>query len=131
MKDLVNKAGRSEEFFIASAATHSDNIWNGQGSPMYRPSVACMKNHGVPFDKNKRAALLKRSDYEKYDYIIGMDRENLYFMKQILGEDDENKIHLLMEYANGAEVADPWYTRDFDTSYRDILTGCKAFLKSI
>ena len=131
MKDLVNKANRSDEFFIASAATHRDNIWNGQGSPMYRPSVACMKKHGVPFDDNKRATLLKKSDYEKYDYIIGMDRENLYFMKQILGHDDENKIHLLLDFAGGGEVADPWYTRDFDASYRDILKGCKALLEKI
>lgn len=131
MKDMVNKAGRSEQFFIASAATHRDNIWNGQGSPMYRPAVECMKKHGVPFDKNKRAALLKKSDYEKYDYIIGMDRENYYFMGQILERDDNNKIHLLLDFADGGEVADPWYTRDFDASYRDILKGCKALLEKI
>ena len=131
MKDLVNKAGRSDQFFIASAATHRDNIWNGQGSPMYKPAVACMKKHGVPFDNNKRAALLKKSDYQKYDYIIGMDRENYYFMGQILGEDDENKIHLLLDFAGGGEVADPWYTRNFDASYQDILKGCKALLEKI
>ena len=131
MKDLVKNAHRSDEFFIASAATHRDNIWNGQGSPMYRPAVACMKKHGVKFDDNKRAALLKMSDYEKYDYIIGMDDENLYFMKQILGNGENNKIHLLMDFCGGGEVADPWYTRDFDASYHDILKGCKALLERI
>lgn len=131
MKDLVNKAGKSDDFYIASAATHRDNIWNGQGAPVYKPAEECMKKHSVPLDKNKRAALLKKSDYDKYDYIIGIDDENLYFMKQILGKDEQNKIHLLLDFADGGEVADPWYTRDFDASYNDILKGCKALLEKI
>ena len=131
MKDLVNKANMNDEFFIASAATHRDNIWNGQGSPMYRPAVACMQRHKVPFDDNKRAALLKKSDCEKYDYIIGMDKENWYFMRQILGGEGEDKIHLLLDFADGGEVADPWYTREFDTCYRDILKGCTALLEKL
>ena len=132
MKDLVKKAGRENDFYIVSKATHSDNIWNGSGAPIYRNAADCLRAHGVAFDDAKEATLLKFGDYENFDYFIGMDNNNLFYMKRILGGDKDRKIHALMEYTpRGGEVADPWYTRNFEKAYTDIYDGCEALLKTL
>lgn len=132
MKDMVRQAGRDSEFYIVSKATHSDNIWNGSGAPIYRNAADCLHAHDIPFDDNKEATLLKRGDYDDFDYFIGMDNNNLYFMNKILGGDSAHKIHALMEYTpEGGEVADPWYTRNFEQAYNAITRGCAALLKTM
>lgn len=132
MKDKVKKAGRENDFSIVSKATHSDNIWNGSGAPIYPQAQQCLRAHGIPFSSEKEAALLKKSDYEKYDLFIGMDNNNLYFMKHIFGADPAGKIRALMDYTpQGGEVADPWYTRNFEKAFADIDAGCAALLKAL
>ncbi len=127
-KDMVAKAGISEQFHIESRATHTDEIWNGQGSPVYPPAKAKLAEHGLTCD-GKRAQLLQYSEYEIYDYFIGMDDENYYAMKRILHGDKDEKVSLLLDYTDHPrDVADPWYTRDFETTYRDVVEGCKGLL---
>ena len=132
MKDIVHTAGRDNDFYIVSKATHSDNIWNGSGAPIYRNAADCLRAHGIRFDEDKEATLLKHGDYADFDYFIGMDNNNLYYMKKILGGDPEHKIHALMEYTPvGGEVADPWYTRNFERAYADIMSGCTALMQTL
>ena len=132
MKDIVKKAGREKDFYIVSKATHSDNIWNGSGAPIYGKAQECLISHSIPFDEEKEATLLKKSDYSDFDLFIGMDNDNLYFMKKILAGDPEKKIHALMEYTpQGGVVADPWYTRNFEKAYNDILSGCTELFKKV
>ena len=125
-KDMIEKKGLSDCFHIESRATHTDEIWNGQGNPVYPPAREKLAEHGLSC-KGKRAQLLKESDYDEFDYIIGMDDLNLRWMKRILGRED--KISLLMDYTDRPRnVADPWYTRNFDVTYDDIVEGCEGFL---
>ena len=132
MKDIVRKAGKGDDFYIVSKATHRDNIWNGHGAPIYGNAARCLSAHGIPYDSEKEAALLKKSDYDDFDYFIGMDNDNLYFMKKILGGDSAHKIHALMEFTPfGGEVADPWYTRNFEKAYSDIFAGCTALFNRL
>ena len=127
-KDMVAKAGLSDQFHIESRATHTDEIWNGQGSPVYPPAKAKLAEHGLSCD-GKRAQLLQYSEYSKYDYFIGMDSENLYVMRRILHGDKDGKVSLLLDYTDHPkDVADPWYTRDFETTYRYVVVGCKGLL---
>lgn len=129
-KDMVKKQGLAEEFLIASSATSDEEIWNGIGNPVYPPAKAELAGHGLSCE-GKRAIQLKKSDYEKYDYFIGMDSANIRNMNRIFGGDPENKISKLMDYTErGGDVADPWYSRKFDIAYRDIYDGCKGFIKS-
>ncbi|MBR5428059.1 MAG: low molecular weight phosphotyrosine protein phosphatase [Clostridia bacterium] len=128
MKELVRQAGREDEFFIVSAATHTDNIWDGGSSPIYPNALTQLKKHNIPYTK-KYAALLTRADYYKYDLFPCMDDENMRHMTRIFGGDPDGKLHKLLEYAGETrDVSDPWYTRDFDRAYADILRGCKALL---
>ena len=110
MKDLVKKAGLEDQFQIASAATSREALGSGHA-----------------------ARQLRNSDYEEYDLLIGMDRANLRSMYRICGGDFNDKMHLLMEYAGRLEqeVADPWYTEDFDATWRDVLAGCQGLLDQI
>ncbi len=128
-KDLAAKAGRGADFFVASSATSTEEIWGGVGNPVYPPAKAELAAHGISCG-GKRAVQLKRSDYEKYDLFVGMDSANIRNMRVMLGGDPEGKVHKLMEYtARGGDVADPWYTDCFDIAYRDIYEGCKALLE--
>ena len=132
MKKLVSDKGLEKEFYIVSKATHTDEIWNGVGSRIYPPAQAQMNKKGIPFDSEKRAVLLEKTDYDKYDLFIGMDRENIRSMQYILGADRQGKIKKLLDYTEqGGNVSDPWYTRDFDRAYSDIYKGCEALLKSL
>ena len=129
MKDLVRKAGLEGEFQIESAATSSEEIWNGVGNPVYPPAKKELSKHGITCE-GKRAILLRRTDYDRYDLIIGMDQQNLCNMKRILGSDHASKIGLLLDYTDRpGDIADPWYTNDFETTWRDILCGCQGLLK--
>ncbi len=130
-KDMIAGKGLSDQFYIASAATSPEEIWNGKGNPVYPPAREKLAEHGIRCD-GKRAVLLVRQDYGKYDHIIGMDQENLRNMKRILGGDPDHKLSLLMDYTDHPRsVADPWYTRDFETTYRDVYEGCSALLETL
>ena len=129
MKKLVSDAGISNDFIIESSATSTEEIWDGVGSPFYQPAKAELLRHGIPFSE-RRATLLTKSDYEKYDLFIGMDNANVRGMHRIFGSDPEGKIRKLMEYAGkSGDVCDPWYSRDFEAAYRDIYYGCQSLLK--
>ena len=132
MKDLVDKAGLSDRFLIESAATSSEEIWRGVGNPVYPPARKMLLRHGID-PKDKRARQTTRADYDKYDYLIGMDRENLWSMKRIYGGDPVKKLSLLLDYAGreGEEVADPWYTRNFEAAWRDVEAGCMGLLQHL
>ena len=128
MKDLVKKAGLEEKYEVASAATTSEEIWNGVGNPVYPPARAKLREHGLSTE-GKRARLMTRADYDEFDFLVGMDAENLYDMKRIAGGDPEGKISLLMDYTTRPRsVADPWYTGDFEATWQDVSEGTKALL---
>ena len=124
-QDMVNRRGLASEFVIDSAATSTEEI----GNAIYPPMKAALERRGVPVGTH-RARQLKRSDYEAYDLLIGMDEENMFYMKRILGEDPEGKIHYLMEYSGRPDeiIDDPWYTRKFDACAAQIAEGCDGLL---
>lgn len=128
MKDLVAKRGLEQQFFIASAATSSEEIWNGVGNPVYPPAKKELAKHGLSCE-GKRAVQLRKDDYEKYDYFVYMDSANERNMLRIFGADPEQKMYKLLTFAgSNRDVADPWYTGNFDATYKDALEGCIAFL---
>ena len=128
-KDMVNNRGVSDQFYIASAATSTEEIWNGIGNPVYPPAKRELAKHGISCE-GKRAVQLKKSDYDKYDFLIGMEERNRRNMLRILGKDPEKKVSLLLDYADEhGDIADPWYTGNFDITYRDVVRGCEGFLK--
>ena len=127
MKDLVEKAGLETEFLIESAATSTEEI----GNPVYPPARRKLAEHGIGC-AGKTSRQLIRADYGQYDLLIGMDRANIRNMKRICGGDPEGKLHLLMEYTDHpGDVADPWYTDNFETTWRDVLAGCKGLLERL
>ena len=127
MKDKVKKLGLEDMFEIASAATSADEIWNGVGNPVYPPAKDELKKHGIACS-GKKARQMVKSDYEEYDYLIGMDDANIKNMKKVFGKDD--KVCKLLSFAGSDEsVSDPWYTDRFDTAYNDIDRGVDGFLK--
>ena len=125
MKDLVRKAGADERFFIASAATSTEEI----GNPVYLPARRKLAEHGIGC-AGKTARQMTAADYREYDLLIGMDSANLRNMRRICGGDPEGKIRLLMDFTDRpGDVADPWYTGDFETTWRDISAGCRGLLE--
>ena len=127
MKSLVNKVGCADEFLIASAATSREEI----GNSVYPPVRRLLAAHGIDCS-GKTARQLERQDYDKYDLLIGMDSANFRNMNRICGGDPDGKIHLLMDYtARPGDVADPWYTGDFETTWRDVQEGCRALLEQL
>ena len=130
-KDMVNNRGLGDQFYIASAATSTEEIWNGIGNSVYPPAKRELAKHGISCE-GKRAVQLKKSDYDKYDYLIGMDQSNIRNMTRIAGGDPEKKIYKMMEFTgSGRDVADPWYTGDFEATYRDVSEGCQALLEKL
>ena len=124
MKWLVKEAGRESEFEIASAATSTEEI----GNPVYPPARRKLAEHGIS-SVGKYARQITRRDYQYYDLIVGMDQWNLRNMRRMLGGDPDNKICLLMDYTDRpGDVADPWYTGDFEATWLDVLEGCKGML---
>ena len=128
MKKLVADAGLSEMFEIASAATSTEEI----GNPVYPPARRKLAEHGIACD-GKTARQLTRRDYDYYDLLIGMDRYNIRNMERMCGGDPAGKIHMLREYAGNArqDVADPWYTGDFNATWRDCMNGCRGLLERL
>lgn len=125
LKALVRAKGLEREYLIESAAVSAEEI----GNPIYPPAKRCLSQHGVWFDPGKRARQVTRADYERFDRIICMDASNLRLIKRIIPADPEDKIQLMMSYAGERrDVADPWYTGDFETTFQDILEGCEAML---
>lgn len=130
-KKMIKDKGVDNRFVVCSAATSTEEIWNGIGNPVYPPIKAILEANDID-PSGKRAVQLKSSDYDKYDLFIGMDSANIRNMSRILGKDKDGKIHKLMEYTgSSADVSDPWYTRDFDTCYKDIYAGCEALLNKL
>lgn len=124
MKDIVRKAGIEHEFEIASAATSTYEI----GNPVYPPARQKLAENGI-FCDGKTARQITKKDYDYYDYIIAMDHSNINNLKKMLGEDTKGKISLLMDYTSRpADVADPWYTGDFQATWNDVTEGCTEFL---
>ena len=129
MKDLISRACLADNFYIASAATSTEEIWNGVGNPVYPPAKAKLAEHGIDCS-GKRAVQLTRADYGKYDYLIGMDSANIRNMNRMLGGDPEKKVYKLLSFAGqDRDISDPWYTGDFEATYRDVMEGCTALLK--
>jgi len=127
LKDMVKKRGMEDMFYIASAATSTEEIGNGV-HPGTRSKLA---HHGISV-KGKTAVQLRRADYDNYDYIIGMDEWNMRNMLRIVRSDPEHKLYKLLEFAGSSrDVADPWYTGDFDVTYDDVIEGCTALLDEI
>ena len=128
MKHLVKEEGLSSYFEIASAATSTEEI----GNPVYPPAKKKLAEHGISC-AGKTARQMTKADYVRYDYIIGMDRENLYNMNRICKGDPEGKINMLLDFTGraGDEVADPWYTGNFDATWRDVTEGCEGLLRRI
>ena len=127
MKDLVSKAGLDDQFYIESAATSTEEI----GNEVYPPAKRKLAQHGISC-KGKIARQMTRSDYERFDLLIGMDSWNLRNMSHICGGDPEGKIHLLLDFTNRpGDVADPWYTGDFEATWRDVLEGCQGLLDQL
>ena len=127
MKDLVAKAGRSGEFEIASAATSREEL----GNSVYPPARRKLAEHGIAC-AGKTARQMTRRDYEYYDYLICMDRNNLRNMRPFVGNDPDGKVSMLMSHTNRpGDVADPWYTGDFEATWRDVLEGCTALLAEL
>lgn len=131
LKDMVQKQHIEDGFFIASSATSTEEIWNGIGNPVYPPAREELARHGIRCD-GKRAVQLKKSDYDDYDYLIGMDTMNIRNMERITGHkrgENPDKIVLLLEYAGRSDsISDPWYSGNFEAAYKDIVEGCQAFL---
>ena len=129
-KDMVKKAGLESDFYISSSATSTEEIWNGIGNPVYPPAKRELERHGMSCE-GKRAVQLKSSDYSEYDYFIGMDSMNIRNMNRIL-DDKDGKIYKLLSFTEASkDVADPWYSGDFETTYNDVYNGCEALLKYI
>jgi len=127
MKDLVCKAGLEDKIYIESAATSTEEI----GNEVYPPARRKLAEHGISC-KGKTARQMTRGDYDRFDLIVGMDGWNLRNMERICGGDPEDKIHLLMDYTDRpGEVADPWYTGNFDATWRDVAEGCEGLLQWI
>ncbi|MDE6151429.1 MAG: low molecular weight phosphotyrosine protein phosphatase [Prevotella sp.] len=127
MKRLVCDADREGEFEIASAATSTEEI----GNAVYPPARRKLAEHGISCE-GKTARQLRRDDYDRYDLLIGMDSYNIRNMNRMCGGDPEGKIRLLLDYTDRpGDVADPWYTGNFDATYRDCLAGCRALLETL
>lgn len=127
-KALVKVYGLESLFYVESAAVSTEEI----GNPIYPPAKRCLTQHGIPFDSGKRARQVTREDYGKFDLLICMDESNVRRLRRIVGDDPDGKIHLMMSYTGDfRDVADPWYTGDFETTFQDVLEASEAFLKMI
>lgn len=124
MTHLVNEAHLSDQFYISSAATSREEI----GNPPHHGTVTKLRQVGIPVVPH-RAVQMTKEDYDKYDYLIGMEDLNLRYMLRIVGEDPEHKLYKLPTFAGkDGDIADPWYTGNFDDTYRDVLEGCQGLL---
>lgn len=126
-KELVRQQNLQEQFYISSAATSTEEI----GNDIYPPAKRVLGQHNIPCERHS-ARQITPEDYDKYDLIVCMDRNNMRNIRHIIPNDPEGKIHLLLDFTErtpGTEVADPWYTGNFDATWRDCLEGCTALLR--
>ena len=132
LKDMVAKRGISDQFYIASAATSTEEIWKGIGNPVYPPAQDELARHGISC-AGKRAVQVKKSDYAEYDYLICMDRQNLRNLERIVGPDVEHKVSLLLDHCGrqGESIADPWYSGNFKATWNDVNAGCEGLLEEL
>lgn len=127
MKDLVEKCGKSDDFLIESRATSTEEI----GNPVHQGTRRKLAEHGISCS-GKRAVQLRKSDYEKYDLLICMDDWNVRNTLRIIVSDPQNKVRKLLSFAGEpGDIADPWYTGNFDETYDDVLRGCTALLEKL
>lgn len=127
MKDLVRKAGREQDFYIESAATSTEEL----GNPVYPPARQKLAEHGLSC-KGKTARQMTRRDYGEFDLLVGMDTWNIRNMERISGGDPQHKIHRLLDYTRRpGDVTDPWYTGNFEATWRDVSEGCQALLEEL
>ena len=127
MKHLVHEAGLDNDFYIESAATSTEEL----GNEVYPPARRKLAEHAISC-KGKRARQLARSDYDRFDLLIGMDDWNMRNIHRICGDDVADKVHKLMDYTpRPGDVADPWYTGDFERTWQDVLLGCQCLLNEI
>ena len=127
MKDLLQKAGMADRVYVASAATSTEEI----GNPVYPPARRELAKHGICCD-GKTARQMTRQDYDTFDYLIAMDRNNLRNMQRFVDNDPQGKVSLLLSHTSRpGDVADPWYTGDFTATWNDILLGCQALLREL
>lgn len=125
-KDLINRNNLAEKFYVESAATSSEEI----GNPVYYATREKLNSVGIDCSE-KTARRIVKDDYEKFDYIIGMDLSNICAMKKIWGDDRKSKIYRLLDFTSTpGDIEDPWYTRNFDKVYEEILAGCNGLLKA-
>ena len=128
MKEQLRKLGLEEEFHVASAATSSEEIWDGVGNPVYPPARAELAKHGISCGQ-KRAVQLVKEDYEKYDYLIGMEQMNIRNMMRILGSDPDHKVYRLLDFTDEpGDIADPWYSGKFGLTYDQIDKGVSCLI---
>ncbi|WP_287389095.1 low molecular weight protein-tyrosine-phosphatase [Lachnospira sp.] len=131
LKDMVEKQGRADEFYIESAATSTEEIWHGVGNPVYPPARDILAKHGISCE-GKRARQVKYEDYDKFDLLIAMDSNNIRNLRKLIPEDTKGKVHLMMEYAGQKrDVADPWYTGNFQKTWDDIYLACGQLLENL
>ena len=124
LKALLRARGLEDRYYVESAAVSTEEI----GNPIYPPARRCLSQHGIPFDV-RQARQITRADYDRFDRIICMDASNLRMLRYIIPDDPQGKVHLMMSYTGRSrDVADPWYTGDFETTFQDILTACEAML---
>ena len=127
MKDMVKRKGLSEQFEIHSAATSTEEI----GNPVYPPASRVLSEHGISCD-GKIAKRMTKGDYDYYDYIIAMDKNNIRNIERSVGADKDNKISLLLSYAGiDRDIPDPWYTGNFDATWNDVVKGCTGILEQM
>lgn len=141
LKDMVERRGLQEYFHIESAATSTEEIWGDRGNPIYPPAKQELRRHKIGNTaytnfSNKRARQVTRRDYEEYDYILCADTNNIRNTLRIVGADRDDKIKLLLDYAvdekyHGRSIADPWYTGNFEDTYRDVVIGCEGLLEHL
>lgn len=131
LKDIVTKRGIADKFHIQSAATSTEEIWNGVGNTVHEGTRKQLQKYGISCE-GKRAAQVKKSDYKEYDYLICMDSMNLRNLARICGPDKDNKVYRLLDFTDAKrDVADPWYTGDFEKTYEDIMLGLEGFLRHL
>ena len=128
LKALVRARGLEASYYIESAAVSAEET----GNPVYPPARRCLSQHGIPVDRDTRARQVTPGDYDRFDRIVCMDRSNLRLLRRIIPDDPEGKIHLLLDFTDHpADVADPWWTGDFETTWRDVEKGCQALLNQL
>lgn len=126
-KDIVEKKGLGDLFFIASSATSTEEI----GNPVHNGTKKKLSEQGISVE-GKYAIQISKTDYDQYDYLIGMDKRNIVNMHRILGQDPEEKICRLLDFTeNPRDIADPWYTRNFDQTYDEVCEGCEGLLNAL